>query len=414
LGAPREGQGADVRLGADDLSRDQRLAYDALRRWAADPDDLLVSLGGYAGTGKSTLIGLLAREALATRQVAFCAFTGKAGNVLRQKLTAAGVNVAGHHCGTIHSLIYEPRICPRTGRLLGFSRVPRISAGLVVVDEASMIGRKIWDDLRSYGVKVMAVGDHGQLPPVASARINLMTRPDLRLERIHRQAQDNPILALAEQVRGGASPGALSSPDESRARVRSGLDLSRVRALYERGGDMLDRAALCYMNRTRNRLNDEARRALGFRGRLQAGEVVICLRNTTLGQHRLFNGMRGIVEEATPDGAHYMRATIRFPDDDLRLVDGRLVAGQFGRRHTFADFDALSEAAGQRIRSWPQAGLLFDYGYALTVHKSQGSQFDQVLMVAEPGLPSDGPDKRARWLYTGVTRAAVRLEVQVP
>jgi exodeoxyribonuclease-5 len=274
-----------------------------------------------------------------------------------------------------------------------------------------------------------------------------MERPDLRLERIHRQAQGNPILSLAELVRGGGDPrefapaeaGSIQGTQErdhgrgrGRVRIVRGLDLAEVHQAFgvgpagsapleagpsrggRFGGRPLEAAVLCYKNRTRVWLNQRIREGLGHRRELVPGDVVICLRNVTVDSVRLFNGMRGLVQAVRPEGEHHLRTDIFFPDDGLRLRDGRLLRHQLGRPYTFADFPSIAKVTGSEVRSWDEAGLLFDHGYALTVHKSQGSQFCRVVLVAEPGLPGDAPAKRARWLYTGVTRASEQLSVLIP
>src|SRR5690606_24251481 len=202
-GAKERGSGAEeapsasAALREDDLSPDQMEVYEKLLRWALDPDheSQYLTLGGYAGTGKSTLVALLARRLTETTRVAFCAYTGKAANVVQRKLAEAGVTPA--FCGTLHSLRYSAEVDGKTGRLVGFWPKDDLDADLVVVDEASMVGETIWSDLLQTGKKVLAVGDHGQLEPVEGEMISLVKDPVLRLEKIHRQAEGNPIIRFA-------------------------------------------------------------------------------------------------------------------------------------------------------------------------------------------------------------------------
>lgn len=398
-----------------DLSKDQREVFEQIVHWSERAGGSLLTLGGYAGTGKTTLVALLAEVLGRTRRLAFCSYTGKAASVLRQKLRDAGVADA-ERCSTIHGLIYRPEVDPETGEILGWNRVPALDADLVIVDEASMVSAEIWSDLQSYGCQVLAVGDHGQLPPVdTSSSVNLVQHPDLRLEQIHRQARGHPILAFAEHVRaGGAAADFAYGEDPRLLLAASAADVAEILDHWaEAGADLLDHVVLCRTNRVRQALNTHVRT---LRNGVAApapvpGDAVICLRNVAPQRGpALFNGMRGILEQSEPAGAHHFAATVLFPHDGFRLR-AFLNAGQFGRRETFGSFEDLWAETGQPVRAWPEAGLLFDYGFALTVHKSQGSQFRRVMVVEEPPFAHAAADEHRRWLYTAATRATEELVV---
>ena len=412
---PDSGEGDTARgprLRKGDLSRDQAEVFCELVRWARGTRGDLLSLGGYAGTGKSTLVSVLAREIEDDESIAFCAYTGKAASVLRRKLFAAGVDLRRHFCGTIHQLLYRAVADQTTGEILDWEPKRKLKHSLVVVDEASMVSREILLDMQAFGVRILAVGDHGQLPPVG-ATFHLMARPDLRLERIHRQAAGNPIIRLSAAVREGKElPDEIT--DDPRVDWQPGLDGAELDLLLgdllETAEDAGDTAALCYFNATRVALNDRVRALFGMDDLLSPGETAICLRNTRFGPLLLANGMRGTVRSCSDDGAHHLRAQIDFPDDELRL-EGRLSRAQFSQPGTFQSFlEAGTVQNGELATRWSDVGLLFDYGYAMTVHKAQGSQFDRVLLVLERSRHADDEHHR-RWLYTAVTRAAERLVV---
>ena len=84
----------------------------------------------------------------------------------------------------------------------------------------------------------------------------------------------------------------------------------------------------------------------------------------------------------------------------------------FGRKASKVSVRPECFTGGIETIEWPQRKRYdeFDYGYVLTVHKAQGSQWDDVVLFDESFA---FPDSRARWLYTGVTRAAKRLTVVV-
>jgi exodeoxyribonuclease-5 len=407
-------------------------------------------MGGYAGTGKTTLLSVFATEADCL--IAFVAFTGKASSVLSRKLQAAGIATTNkiltakekrdgadfggrHFCGTIHSLIYRP--CPCTEpRKKGEAPVKRPceichekrfslrteldrAYDLIVVDEASMVSDDMLADIRRFDLPILAVGDHGQLPPVSGTG-SLMQRPDIRLERIHRQAEGNPIIALSKAIR---ETGDYDTRFADGARVRFGSlrDIPReVEARFKRGmtrDALFDSALICYTNKRRVGLNGLARKARALRGPPAASELVVCLRNQK--SFGVFNGMRGylladsaqvVPKDPNADPTPWLyRASIEFPEEGLAAQDFRMCGLQFNRDKTFKDPDEARDESGIEAYSWDMLGSLFDFGYAMTCHKSQGSGWPDVLVVSE----TFGMDREAsmRWKYTAVTRSAERLTV---
>ena len=393
-----------------DLSEDQIVVYDELLEWAVHTpkDHQLLTLGGYAGTGKSTLVSLLASQ-IPEREIAFVALSGKAANVLKQKLTLAGVDThEPNFVGTIHSLIYFPQT-EGDGKVTGWGRRRDfLDHSLLIVDEASMVDERILSDLQGYKVPILAVGDHGQLPPINS-RLNLMGDPDLRLEKIHRQAEGSDILKLSSFVRQyGQLPSdrtnsesvAYISPDD----LGSHLIWQYTNLPAEELGQ---HACLCYSNNTRTMINEDVRLARGLDPkRPVVGDQVICLRNY---KQLIFNGMRGIITKISDYSKAEYWAVVEFREDGLEY-SGPICKPQFGLNYTIADFASYEQLTGKLITSWKQAGLMLDYGYCLTVHKAQGSGFPSVTLFNERGHAFTADDQR-RWLYTAVTRAAERLLV---
>lgn len=423
-----DGAEARTSLGAlvekGDLSEDQKAAFDQIDTWLSDTSGKQVlTLGGYAGTGKTTLVSLIARSGK-LRSIAFCAYTGKAANVLGQKLRVAGVDPL--YCGTIHRLIYDPEMDEKTGAVLAWSRVDSLPYDLIVVDEASMVDDAMFEDLKSYRVPILAVGDHGQLPPV-KGQFNLMMQPDVRLERIHRQAEGNPIIRLSVAIR---------------ERGLAAIPINMVYPMQNVGGMFTDlfrdadrtlsTAMLCFTNKKRTAINIAMRRALfdDVREVLLPNDLVVCLKNTRFGTcDFVFNGMRGVVTKvlgldrdvvsifedgkemfdyAKSNGRH-VRARIMFPDDKL-LLQARLNVSQFGREKTISSF---ADAGLPEYSSWSDVGMLFDHGYCLTAHKAQGSEFADVAVVLE-GMSFMDEDFQRRWYYTAVTRASQRLYLVRP
>jgi exodeoxyribonuclease-5 len=272
--------------------------------------------------------------------------------------------------------------------------VARIEFDLIVIDEASMVGDTIFEDLKSYGIPIAAVGDHGQLPPIAS-KYNLMEHPMVRLEKIHRQAEGNPIIhwsMLARQgekipfeyLTDGRGHGALKTQT-------SPMELLKVHAVH-----VLDYMVLCGINRTRVELNKGVRLMLGRVASLEIGEKVICLKNNR--HEKIFNGMVGRITKIEALGQDFYQVAVKF---DLMGFEwsGQIFKDQFNQEYTVKDHPKYG---------YEDIGNLFDFGYAMTVHKSQGSQAETVMLVEER-MRSMTDDQFNRWLYTGITRASKNL-----
>lgn len=381
-----------------ELSEDQKNALDRLLAWSRDQArSRYITLGGYAGTGKTTLIAVFRREAarLAPKfRVAFCSYTGRAAQHLKNKLKEAGAVFPGDTVGTIHGLIYDPQE-GGNGRITGWNRKDVLERDLVIVDEASMVDGVLWNDLLSYNIPVIAVGDHGQLPPIGG-EFNLMASPEIMLNRIHRQAEGDPIIEVSRHARETGlvpprryGPGAVKYlMDDPDAQERSGELLQSYSA---------DTLILCGYNSTRVKLNRFIRGSLGFEGEAPArNDRVICLRNNR--KKGIFNGMLGTILEIAPDREGWYAARIQM-DEREKPYDGLIYAAQFGAR------EAVNFTADRRNAA---EGDLFDFGYAMTVHKAQGGQARRVVLFEER-FPKMTDDMWRRWLYTGVTRAEEEL-----
>lgn len=400
------------------LSDDQNAAYERICAWMRKPRADTLTLGGYAGTGKSTLVSHLASD-FHNKRIAFCALTGKASNVLRQKMRALGLSSPNHQVMTLHSLLYQCFQLP-DGRLRWKVKQPDTfgSFDRIVIDEASMVPDKMLEQLKAFNVPILAVGDHGQLAPVGGSG-SLMKAPELRLEKIHRQAEGNPILALSAAVR---SSGELpkSAPTGERGQVAY-VAKHQLKELLEKvyaERAVKDVAALTWRNETRVATNRLSRRILGFsapdveRDMPRPSDQVVVLKNA---YRMAFNGMRGELEQvhelgAEQGGEHYVDVTVRFDEEKLQF-DGTASKLFFGRPKMPETLEEL-EAQGMFTEEWEELGLLLDFGYALTVHKSQGSQFDTVVVVREKP-PFASAEQYRRWMYTAATRAQNRLFVLV-
>lgn len=280
---------------------------------------------------------------------------------------------------------------------------------LIVCDEASMVSDEMLDSMLKFGVPILAVGDHGQLKPVRGSG-SLMLNPDIRLEKIHRQAESNPIIALSKHVRetGEVDP---QFCDGRHVWMDSERNLPGFveKSFVPGRADLLSMAILCWTNQTRVSINRTVRRALfgDADSPPRAGDVVICLKN----KPPIYNGMRGLVssdvEHEDDDRRPKFLACVDFVEDGL--MDEAAMSGlQFNLpKPSPIDWDWACERGVAPIAS---LGDLYDYGYALTCHKMQGSQAPKIAVVLD-GIRRMGAEERARWMYSAVTRASDKLVI---
>ena len=357
-------------------SPEQDDAMLAVAQWLKSRDRPIFRLFGYAGTGKTTLARHIAENV--DGDVCFAAYTGKAALVLRDK----GCGEAS----TIHSLIYRSRGSGETGPRFVLNRQSDAAkAELIVIDECSMVDEELGRDLLSFGTPVLVLGDPAQLPPVKGAGYFTEHEPDAMLTEVHRQAAGDPIIRLSIAVREG---GRLERGEWGTTRV---IDRREIDAEAILKADQV----LVGLNKSRRGYNGRIRQLLGFRDPMPAGgERLVCLRNDkTKG---LLNGGLFTVKVARGERGGLVELDVSPEDEAKRSVRVSVPREFFEGRE-----EELSFATRRKSDE-------FDYGYVLTVHKAQGSQWDEVVLFDESYAFRE---HRARWLYTGLTRAAKRLTV---
>jgi exodeoxyribonuclease-5 len=348
-----------------EFSADQEQALDRVNDWHSHSGQEFLTMGGYAGTGKTTLVSHLVEVWQGVATVALC---GKAAHVLRAKGTDAQ---------TLHSLIYVP-FKNRLGRMCFRKRDYLPGVRTIIVDEASMIDHTLLQDLLSFRIPILFVGDHGQLEPIGT-NPKLMVDPKVRLENIHRQAMGNPILRLATAFREGRT---VPHWSDKQGKL-SIISRSRFHSLVSPSVQMI-----CGYNKTRHAINRKVREILRFTDKLvMPGEKLICLRNNK--QFRIFNGQQVKVLDVVADYGPAVRLEVE--TDDGRCFSMPCLKKQFG-------IEVIQEHRSAAV-------ALMDYGYCLTAHKAQGSEFDEVLALDEVAKIWDA----RRWRYTVATRAKERL-----
>lgn len=371
------------------FSPQQDEALKAVSRWLKEGRTPVFRLLGYAGTGKTTLAKHFAENV--DGEVLFAAFTGKAAQVLRSR--------GATNARTIHSLIYRPRgeetvEDEETGKtsiapMFSINRQsPLAKAALIIIDECSMVDEQLGKDLMSFGTPILVLGDPGQLPPVSGGGFFTEQEPDYLLSEIHRQAKDNPIIHLAMDVREGRE---IMRGDYGSAQVISKSEVTQSLVL---DADQV----LVGTNRTRRRYNQRLRELKGFTADYpQSGDKLVCLRNDPA--KGLLNGSLWQVmsssRETVKPGINLM---IRPEDDDMDRGAAKIKL----LKAAFEDVE--TEIPWSTRKRYDE----FDFGYALTVHKAQGSQWNNVVLFDESYAFRDS---RERWLYTAITRAAETLTI---
>jgi exodeoxyribonuclease-5 len=367
------------------FSPQQSQALDAVSRWMKSRDKPWFYLAGYAGTGKTSLAKHFA--AGVRRGVLYGAYTGKAAMVMR-KNDCFGAS-------TIHSMIYDFDQSRRTGELKfrlkakdDFSYVD-----LIIIDECSMVDEELAKHLLSFGIPVLVLGDPGQLPPVGGAGFFTSNEPDFMLTEVHRQADESPIIRLATDAREGRR---LEIGQYGESKVVSRYDIEQA--------DVIDAdQVLVGTNKKRSMYNRRLREIHGFKSEFpEVGDQLVCLRNdSTLG---LFNGSlwEVIRLKPRPRGAlndSLLSFVVKSLDfDGTQPVEVRV-------REEFFNGDP-KEIPWKEKRGTQE----FDFGYALTVHKSQGSQWGSVCLFDESATFAAD---HGRHLYTGLTRAAEKITVVI-
>lgn len=356
-----------------ELSEDQDKAFKHILQWLKESKDQELSLGGYAGTGKTTLIKHLMGKT--DKEVQVMSLTGKACSVLVKK---------GVSAQTIHSTIYYVHMDKKKPVFTLRAEIEDYP-DVLIIDEASMVATEQHRDLLSFGHPILWVGDHGQLEPIGK-NPGVMKDPNIKLEKIHRQAEGNPIIMFADRVRRGAIPAAIigKGDDYINQVKKSGIQPDVLVAPDQ---------IICGINRTRVKVNKVVREALGYDPSMPVvGDKVLCLKNDR--RKGLFNGLQGKILQIEEEFAWPIyKTTIEL--DTGKLWAGQMLSEQFNKTKGLVDPDPCLWNA-----------TFWDYSYAVTCHKSQGSEWPHVLVIEE----SAGPlwDMK-RWRYTAITRASERL-----
>ena len=364
------------------------------------------TISGYAGTGKSTLVKF-AIAALGVREdrVAYATFTGKAAEVLRKKGNTGAC--------TLHKLLYDH--FPKPGG--GFIRKPKTSLDydVVVVDEVSMAPKSMIDMLLSHRVYVIFLGDPFQLPQINKDESHdILENAHIFLDEVMRQAAESEIIQISMKIRNG------EPIDFMKGKEVIIIPKSELVEGHLTWADQI----LCGTNATRENINRQMREIYGFSGLPQDGEKMICLRNywddCADNGDALVNGTTGILRNPF-ETVRMIPNYIPIDNHRMDVIQGDFVTSD-GSTFNSVEMDKKLLIDGVKCitdgRILFRLGKLknkigdivpreFAFGYAITTHKAQGSEWDKVLVIEEKfPFPKE---EHARWLYTAVTRASEKL-----
>lgn len=385
-----------------EFTKGQKKAIALALKWWLDDNDQVFKIAGLAGCGKSTIVFELIRLLkIDLKDCLFTVYTGKGTLPLRQN---------GLDARTIHSTCYnrdtdyvldefgKPFIVPTTGRYKKSSKfvlkdkLPK-NIKLIVVDESSMVNKAMSDDLKSFGIKIIALGDPGQLEPIFG-KSELLNNPDIFLTEIVRQAALDPIVFLADLARRGKDiPLGKYGPkcfvvDES---------ILKNPSIYLKP-DMI----LCGKNKTRGKINDIIRHDIK---RINSdlpvtGDKMVCRKNNwdlCIDEIPLINGLFGYVINVHNESFNGKSFNIDFMPE--------CTIGKWFE-DVEVDYNFLNKPIGDKMNMMYAVGNCFEYGHASTVHLAQGSQYGYVLGIEEI-MGSEQYQKK--FMYTMITRAVHTL-----
>ena len=411
------------------LTADQERAKNLIVEWYLNTDDQVFVLSGYAGTGKTFLIDYVVKKTLGLKvgsEAVFVSPTGKA---------AANLVRCGTLAGTVHGLIYirneDDFDVDEYGEIvereeLAFIKKEKIDEKirLIIVDESSMINETVLRDLLSFGVKCLFCGDGAQLPPV-NGICPLLVKPHFTMKEIVRQAADNPIIQVATMARRGEEIPYGNYGDKVCVIRKNALPKGERKRLFLQADQII-----CGRNFTRNTLNDEVRRYKGIEAKRllpSEGEKVICTLNDwekPLDKGKKFHLVNGIIgtakdiKEQLDDlatmefQADFLNYGVKVPFDTGIFTRGKFLHSYGQRAVSLVDGTMVHEdnyEVLRRLKAVSEEPICrFEFAYAITCHKAQGSEFDFVIVFDESRVFGE---ERNRWLYTAITRARDKLMI---
>lgn len=381
-----------------ELTEDQKGAMKNIVTWYKKSDRQIFILDGVAGSGKTTILKIISEDLGIEDNTMFASFTGKASLVMKSK----GIT----NTSTIHKLIYMA--IPKNDGSVDFRLKDRgelASIKLIIIDESSMVSKEIIEDLLSFKVKILFVGDSNQLPPIGADK-SMFDTPNFRMSEITRQSKESAIITLSQMV--------LNNQE-----LRAGKYSKDVRVLNNLNNDDILLKAdqiLVSTNKARNFLNQKIRQLKGITSPYPViGDKIICKKNNWELYNKkndiyLLNGLIGTVssEPREEDITYFDHSVNRTKFDSVFKFDFKVNGfGEAVFKDIKCSYDHIMTGDTTYKQIFNNKVEMINYGYAVTIHSFQGSSASKVLFYANNLWGSDSMKKKL--LYTGITRSEKSL-----
>lgn len=376
-----------------------------------------------AGSGKSTIVKfIISALNIPDERVAYVAYTGKAANVLKNK--------GCPNATTAHKLLYHARQTKSGNYVFTPKKTLDDPYDLIVVDEVSMLPQELWYQLLSHGIYVLAMGDPGQLSPPRDETNPVLDNPHIFLDEIVRQAQDSAIIRLSMHIREGKDFRLFPT-------VSGEVRIIPRRYLFEDENTTLLQASqiICGTNAQRYELNNRVRALLGRGPTPEPEDKIIGLKNhwddISDEGNALTNGAIGSIipgehfiqtypnlkkfadfrptdilwaDFITEDGDTFHSLPIDY--SCLTTNNPSLTGAQEYQIGGYNNsIDRKMEQYGYSLNPKLIIPYNFNYGYAITCWKAQGSEYPYVLSYDCGWLKKKDAKEYTKYLYTAVTRA---------
>lgn len=376
-------------------TKQQESAIKETLKWYKSKSTQYIEISGIAGSGKTTIVYMLIETlGLKHDEVLFMSYTGKATLALARK---------GNFAKTIHSTIYNIELKPliRDGNAVknihgNAIMVPEFrlkqelppNIKLLVIDEAPMVPENMAKDILSFDIPIIALGDINQLPPVFGNPF-FLREPNIRLTEPMRQALDSPIIYLAYKALNGEYISKGKYGDSCYV-----IPKDNVTDTMLTKSDII----ICGKNSSRDYINDYIRTQINKIDKPYPiiGDKMICRQNNWSLQLDdtvyMINGLIGYVEDVDISTFDGKSISIDFrPEFEVEKMFKNV---DIDYKHLVTPYDKRGNG-----RSYYNK---FEYGYAITCHLAQGSEYDNILIYNE--FMGDR-EYYKKWLYTAITRS---------
>lgn len=442
------------------LLNDQQVeALSAMRAWVEYPTDLFFTLSGYAGTGKTTITKEFLRwyktdKRYSWNGIAVSAPTHKAKKVIHR--------ATGESASTIQKLlglrpntdledfdINNPQFDPKASKEIAFIK-------LLIIDEASMLNENLFDmivaEATRFKTKVLFMGDEAQLPPVKEYKSKIFTSVESRYEltKVERQSDSNPIMRFYDLIRSDLKARTDMFPHDTRTNPNTGEGIIFHNSLPDFESVVLPLFAspefredsdhiklITYTNDSVKAWNKKIRDHIHgsptcpvIAGDIMFGYSTV---NGELDECIIENSadykVMSVSDDISSDRINVFRVELRSVDEKTTSF-ARIVKDQglptfvkkFKEKLAAAKLEPPGRMRSIKWRSYfafKEAHLLLndiyedgrllvkkdlDYGYAITVHKSQGSTYRNIA-VSENNIDRNRNDEeRNKLKYVAFSR----------